>query len=187
MGLDITAYSHLKHVGKHPIPVDDEEYCYDRGHINAFSYASFPLSFAGLEGADESYEIWGQSFIGGHCYVPTEETETLGFRAGSYAGYSYYRNLLSDTFINLLRDVSKLEDTGYWVTLEKQTHAQFYELVNFADNEGCIGPVAAEKLYHDHVNGREQFLAAHRDYIELYDEWTQAFDLARHDGLVQFH
>lgn len=188
MGLDITAYSHLRHLGKHQIPPDDEDYCYDNDHVTAFAYASFPLSFRGLEGADEAANsAWGRDFIGGHCYVPTEKTETLGFHAGSYSDYSYYRNLLSSVFISLSRNMTKLEHEDYWETLEKQTHAPFYELINFADNEGCIGPVAAEKLYQDHVNGRSQFLAAHPDYIYMYDEWTEAFDLARHDGLVKFH
>jgi hypothetical protein len=44
VGLDITAYSNLKPVGKHT----DEAWCENEDHIYAFAYDSFPLSFRGI-------------------------------------------------------------------------------------------------------------------------------------------
>lgn len=75
MGLDITAYSHLKHVGKHakdpalnegePGGVDD--WCYYDNHVQG-------------------------------CYEVTDETVTHGFCAGSYGGYNRWRQNLQDQF-----------------------------------------------------------------------------------------
>lgn len=191
MGLDITAYSHLKLAGKMCNSEDEyaENFC-EENHVSAFAYASFPRSYEGLAGADEVLEMgWaGSKFIGGYCYAFTDKTESTGFCAGSYGGYGYYRNALSDCFLDLKKDLAAYPtDENYWERLAKMTDVPFYELINFADNEGSIGPVAAEKLYHNHVEGRDAFLKHSPDYIHLYDNWTHAFDLARNDGLVHFH
>lgn len=187
MGLDITAYSHLELAGKMCDAEDD--FC-SENHVNAFSYASFPKSYAGLAGADEEFTMGRSSFIGGYCYKPTDKTEMRDFCAGSYGGYSVYRNELSDLAFGMKNDLTSFGDNSYWNRLTALGEGPFWEQINFADNEGSIGPVAAEKLYHDYVNNRDKFLA-HVDnderFVYLYDEWTQAYDLARHDGLVRFH
>lgn len=188
MGLDITAYSHLELAGK----MCDEataDFCYEN-HVQAFSYSAFPKSYAGLAGADEEFTMgWGSgsSFIGGYCYRFTDKTEMRDFRAGSYGGYSVYRNELSDLAFGMKNDLTSFGDNSYWNRLTALGEGPFWEQINFADNEGSIGPVAAEKLYHDYVENREKFLASAPDWIEIYDEWTEAYDLARHDGLVHFH
>lgn len=200
MGLDITAYSHLELVDECEYRKDeDHEGCYDTGHVRAFSYTAFPRSFRGLAGADNVIDIGGSKFMGGYCYTPTEKTVTHAFHAGSYSGYSVYRNHLSTCFLGRGRVVENwLDEDGYWDWLDALPEGTpFYELINFADNEGCIGPIASEKLYKEHIDGRQTFVqyVAQLDgvqqrkdrFIESYDNWVTAFDLARQDGLVSFH
>lgn len=174
MGLDITAYSKLKHVGKHPKDPDLNEgesggmddWCYYDEHVQAFAYDSFPQSFRGVPviggGPDDD-------FLFGGCFAMTLETKTHAFCAGSYGGYSRWRENLQMQF-NPERDPEK----------------PFYELIWFADNEGIIGPDAAADLLADFKAHAETYVGSEYDRVK-YDDWTKAFELAADGGLVRFH
>lgn len=171
MGLDITAYSHLVAVGKHT-----EKWCEDwEHHVEAYAYDCFPQSFLGIPVlTTESHS--GEGFLIGGCYAITEATETHDFRAGSYGGYNQWRADLQQQF-----------------NPERDPDGPFYELIWFADNEGCIGEIAAAELLAD--------FRAHADRYESrvdpewvsgygrqkYADWTRAFELAAAGGLVKFH
>lgn len=166
MGLDITAYSHLSAVGKHTAG-----WCEDDDHVTAMAYDSFPDSFRGIPViSTETHGITG--FLMGGCYAITEKTETHGFRAGSYSGYNRWREDLQLQF-NPKRDPAE----------------PFYELIWFADNEGCIGEIAAADLLADFRQHATDYAAAHSDEYdrERYADWTTAFRLAAAGGLVRFH
>jgi hypothetical protein len=201
MGLDITAYSHLKHIG----PCYDRfEEDHDESHILTYAYTSFPDSFRGLGGfteADdyESFSFTGETcFMGGHCYAPTPQTEKHRFHAGSYSGYSIWRARLA-TFAWQDAPNSDILRDRFWDNIMQHRGKPFYELINFADNEGCIGPVAADKLFDEFTTYRDEFRAWVKANPELkfkhvqentltsYDNWMRAFDLASYNGLVRFH
>lgn len=169
MGLDITAYSRLKHVGQRV----EEEWCEDENHVSAYAYDCFPQSFRGIPVLGTKAASGGDAFIEGGCYQVTDETETHGFRAGSYSGYSQWRADLQEQF-NPGRDPD----------------GPFYELIWFADNEGTIGPDAARDLMVDF----EQHAAGYNppggwaEYGQSkYADWMHAFTLASDHGLVAFH
>ena len=179
MGLDITAYSHLEHVGKHtkdptrnegePGGLDDS--CYYAEHVEAYAYDSFPQSFRGIPVLGTSGQ-GSEKFLVGGCYAITEKTETHGFRAGSYGGYGVWRADLQKQF-NPNRDPD----------------GPFYELIWFADNEGTIGPDAAADLLADFREHAEQYKPGeHKDYFAAkYADWTRACELAADYGLIDFH
>lgn len=162
MGLDITAYSHLTHVGKHT-----DGWCEDEDHVQAYAYDGFDASFRGIPilGID-------QQFIIGGCYAVTEQTERYGFRAGSYSGYNVWRDDLRRQF-----------------NQATEPDQPFYELIFFADNEGCIGLDAAKDLLADFEQHAGRYRPAqHEDYFyEKYSDWTRACRLAADGGLVEFH
>ncbi len=169
MGLDITAYSKLTPVGKHA-----DDYCEDEDHVHAFAYSCFPESFRGIPVLGE-WAVSGTSFLEGGCYAVTDGTETLGFRAGSYTGYNQWRDDLRLQF-----NPDTLPDLP------------FYELIWFADNEGCIGPEAAADLLQDF----RAMAASYRPpretgypeyYTDKYRDWTRACELAAESGLIHFH
>lgn len=176
MGLDITAYSYLRHIGLHEKDPDlnggetDGWYCYRDGHHTAFAYKGFEASFRDIP-------ILGQddTFIYGGCYEDTENTDEHSFRAGSYGGYNQWRDDLRVQF-----------------NPEVKPELPFYELIYFADNEGTIGPKACRDLAYDFNTNREAYFALTgtgydgRYDQELYDRWTVAMMLGESDGLVRF-
>jgi hypothetical protein len=169
MGLDITAYSHLTHVGRHT----DEDWCEMEYHVQAYAYSCFPQSFRGIPILATRASGSDEEFIEGGCYAWTEGTEKHGFRAGSYGGYNRWRADLQQQF-----------------NPDRDPDGPFYELIWFADNEGSIGPEAAKDLlvdFHEHASAYVP-PADWGDYgRERYADWTRAFELAAADGLVDFH
>lgn len=173
MGLDITAYSRLKHVGKHAIDPELNEdepgpWCYYEGHVLAYAYDSFPASFAGIP-------VLGKrdGFIEGGCYVRTDATQTHPFRAGSYSGYGAWRSDLREQF-----------------NPEEDPDGPFFELIYFADNEGSIGPDAARELLRDFRLNANLYSVSELHpgwWRDKYDDWTRACELAADGGLIDFH
>ena len=112
------------------------------------------------------------------------ETEAVdGFRAGSYGGYNVWRALLCRVMLGV-------EPRAVWNDPDKWRSQPFYGLINFADNEGCIGPVWSARLAKEFAEGRERFHAHPEvgDYERSkYDEWMKAFEAAAQNGCVEFH
>lgn len=164
MGLDITAYSRLTAVGKHV-----EDWCEEDDHVHAFSYDSFPQSFRGIPILGTDYFPDGSAFLEGGCYAVTDNTETHGFRAGSYGGYNVWRANLQEQF-----------------NPDRHPDGPFYELIWFADSEGTIGPEAARDLLADFQELADPDVVP-AGWPNRFSDWTRAFELAAADGLVRFH
>lgn len=181
MGLDITAYSHLAPVGNHTDGWCNEEDGHgDLLHIQAFAYDCFPASFAGIPVLGKRTS-GGAAFLEGGCFARTDKTQEHDFRAGSYSGYNAWRTHLASQF-NLSTDDDGMPDPAL----------PFYELIWFADNEGCIGPEAAFHLLDDFRVHKGVYVPTgwERDVgrpTTKYDEWMRAFELAADGGLVRFH
>lgn len=95
------------------------------------------------------------------------------FRAGSYSLYNQWRDILDEN----------ISDGN-----------SFRELINFADNEGVIGPIVSKKLYKDFEDNYEKALKVSEQldddfgsyWIEKYKLWTEAFKSASDNGAVIF-
>ena len=110
----------------------------------------------------------------------------MSFRAGSYGGYSTWRNMLA-------------EAAGYdsadqvWAG---EFSGPFVELINFSDCEGYIGPHVSAKLLADFLEYRdevEKYVSeAYGDghefeyFMDRYDCWIGAFETASDNGVVVF-
>jgi hypothetical protein len=165
MGLDIMAYSQLKHVEDH---LATGSWCEDEDHISACAYDAFPRSFRGIP-------VLGQrdGFLVGGCYVVTEKTETVRFRAGSYSGYGQWRDRMA------------LEFQGKPAGPDLDPDGPFYELLWFADNEGCIGPEAAADLLEDFRENASSWTPVW-PHSDPYVGFMTACELAADGGLVEF-
>lgn len=102
---------------------------------------------------------------------------TTSFEAGSYGGYGDWRHELAA--------IGGYEAEDAWHG--RVVSAPFVELVNFADNEGVIGPKTSAKLANDFATHRD----AAQDQMErygfgLYVKWQEAFTMARNGGFVNF-
>ena len=178
MGLDITAYEKVTLVEDEHKQGEDANgnWCQEspeyggKGHVRAYlGSPSFAQSFRGLEE--------------GRCYLP--EGESFEFRAGSYSGHGAFRDALSKIALGVPPGVT-------WQYPERYRDEPFFELINFSDCEGAIGPEACTDLARDFQEGHSKVRAQLTNsfdgyFAELYDTWQEAFELAAGDGLVDFH
>ena len=163
MGLDITA---LGKAARQEIDTEDDEAiddAYDRGLVDVWVNESFAEQADGLASGFYASD------------------EMMGFSAGSYSGYNRWREWLSETMLG--QPPEKI-----WECPSLAAGLPFTELINFADNEGIIGPTTSAKLARDFEANN---LAAHKTgktyFIEIYNNFRKAFEMASDDGLVQFH
>ena len=166
MGLDITAYRKVS-----PAPeanLDSDGYPKDADCVLVHQ--------ASLEFTEENWP--GRS--GGLKPGVYSVTDEYDFRAGSYGGYNAWRNWLAT--VAGYANAEAAWNSG-------QTEGPFYELIHFADNEGVIGAAASAKLakdFADHQTKAEQ-LSPDGYYIQKYNDWRKAFEMAADDGFVNFH
>jgi len=114
---------------------------------------------------------------------------TLSFRAGSYSGYNIFRSILCQSFFGF-------KPEKIWENPENYTGQDFVELINFSDCEGFIGYKTSQKLYNDFIKNKDKFVKYLENecfeensklyYIDKYDEWTEAFQVASEQGVVVF-
>lgn len=174
MGLDISAYGRLVKAPAHIIDQCDGSDCPD-GFVRFYSNSDFPGRDAGIE--DMAVYAFASS---------------TGFRAGSYSGYNLWRDELAKLagYPAVRPDESEgavvphLHARGAWLT----DTGPFYELIQFSDCEGAIGPTVSAKLARDFAEYQLK-ADAHQEswFRDLYGKWRNAFELAADGGAVSFH
>jgi len=108
------------------------------------------------------------------------EGKSISFGVGSYGTYNGFRDRLSKIAHGVNPNV-------IWKNPEIYKSSAFYELVNFSDCEGVIGPDTAGKLLSDFKKYREEFMSEHDVWEgETYDNWIKALEIASNDGLLIF-
>lgn len=220
MGLDISAYSHLRYVK--PPPDDGEDWDYDR-YVYAYEVDGNRADgrAMGLYAHTHPHHVWWHAEHGNYD-IPDEEceridqhiaglrdgstkpgtpgdlavmpdalpiTEQMGFRAGSYSGYNWWRKQLSQCALEMEPD--EVWEGG------AADGAPFVELIDFPDNEGVIGPETSAKLLADFEEHEARVLEVAKSRIkeqseleyftEIYGEFKAAFGLAAANGFVMFH
>lgn len=115
--------------------------------------------------------------------------EVARFSAGSYSGYSAFREWLVE-LVDLANTEEKYKDMlpeGYEITF-----FEFDSLCNFSDCDGVIGPVYAQRL-HEEFKAFEKIaesVSRHENHLygmyEVYKNFLKAFDMARKNGMVRF-
>lgn len=115
------------------------------------------------------------------------------FSIGGYSSYSVWRDALAHA-------IHGVSDETVWerahvleaAALAGADMPAFYELIHFADNEGCIGPSVCRKLHRDFMEHQGTFLkwAAWQpyDFGDTYRKFVAAFAIAATGdcGIVQF-
>lgn len=174
MGLDITAYSKLEYIETMNTEAWENKYWMHRNEMpyrTAHATHWIPALAERAEGIVEDgvYKVNGERF---------------DFRAGSYSGYNDWREWLSVTMLGVT-------PRTIWQNAAKYQGFPFYELINFSDAEGIIGPVVAAKLATDFaVHQKKAEKEGRADdgwYARKYAEWRKAFELASDGGMVEFH
>jgi len=127
-------------------------------------------------------------------YSSTNDSRHHSFRAGSYSGYNRWREDLSMAIHGVMPSI-------IWKSPEKYEGKDFFEIINFSDCEGCMGPQVSEKLYSDFIKNKEPFVKFMEDRygkaedsgfsessyrITIYDDFTLAFEIAKDSGVLIF-
>lgn len=163
MGLDITVYRNL-----HPAPDFTDE------TVRATIMPGYEERARGLpEG-------------------PLLGERVFGFHAGSYSGYSAWREQLAKLAnypavphqSSWEKESRALHSAGAWAA----TEGPFWELIHFSDCEGTIGPRTSFKLAKDFADFQVKADAHPYEYFRAkYAEWRRAFETAQDFGAVDFH
>lgn len=170
-GLDVTAYEKLTIVTSPQFDEDGEAVGKNQVELAPVEFAE---RFAGL--------------TAGKVYRYQSSFE---FRAGSYSGYNYWRNELAK-LAGYKRTPYKSYDgkteLRYDATVWNIKKGPFWELIDFSDAEGVIGPVVCKRVYKDFL--QYQVVAAkHPDeyFRSSYEDWKKAFAMCANDGAIVFH
>lgn len=117
-------------------------------------------------------------------------SRAVGFRAGSYSGYNWWREQLCKFALDAVPN-------DVWGDPEHYEGRPFVELINFSDCDGSIGATTAAKLlddfeaYADQVVGWAASAITDDDersyFLESYGEWQNAFAIASDHGFLIFH
>lgn len=169
-GLDITAYRNLTIVKSPRLTSDGIP---EGKNQIILSPSGFPERFQGLES--------------GKVYKFKSNFE---FRAGSYSGYNYWRNELAKLagYEQSPYTFNGKTELRYDATAWGQEKGPFWELINFSDAEGVIGPHVCKKIYKDFVQySNEAKQHADMYFRESYENWKKAFSMCAHNGAIAFH
>ncbi len=171
MGLDISVYR--KAILVNNVEVDEDGEPVD----TALRKAYYNDDLTRLFRLREAYDVFDAQADGLEPGFYLFE-DSMGFRAGSYGGYNGWRSTLATVGGYTADDAHS----------GKVLAGPFFELVNFSDCEGTIGPVTSAKLLNDFILLQERAESMMNDYeFAKYKEWTEAFQMASDGGFVSFH
>lgn len=185
MGVSITAHETIELVEDHWSSKGFCDLRYDaddnQDHDQAYVYDAFTPSAAGLEllGVKD-----GMGY--GRCYRFRGKREHVDF---SYGGYGQFRRALCKAAYGV--DAERA-----WGEPETYSGHPFWLMINFADNEGWIGPTAAAQLAREFEDNAGRIKAKFReqpaepmswgDFTEEYDTFARLFRLAADTGAVVY-
>ncbi len=170
MGLDISAYKGLKKLDA-TVNEDGEAVFRSTGETLDWQEYCTPYINPDFEGRAEGLEA--DAVYGFEA--------SMGFRAGSYSGYNWWRRQLA-VLAGYGSDQKAFESDG----------GPLWELICFSDCEGSIGPVVSAKLAREfaELQPKVDALADTEEYAyfrSLYASWREAFEMAAQGGMVDFH
>lgn len=143
------------------------------------------------ENEEDGYHVWDGGFEGrlgtiakGH-YEAAPGADCVAFYAGSYGGYSRWRE-------NLCRFVYARTPEAVW---EDAAAGPFIEQIAFSDCDGSIGSEISAKLARDYAEWQPKIEEAVRAldaeaaawFLECYANWRRVFECAARGGVVIFH
>ncbi len=177
MGLDITAYRQLTKLdvlfNEDGEPIDPSTNEPMENYFKPYSNPDFPGRADGLDGT-YSYEYAEHVFSRGYgSYGRWRET------LAKLAGYPLHERVKFGA-------VEASHAAAAWNG--KIIEGPFYELVNFADNEGTIGPIVAAKLLRDFVEFDERAKAITEPlFYDGYCDMRRGLEIAADSGALDFH
>ena len=164
MGLDISAYSRVFDKKYLLLEKLEDERELENHEIYLYGNGHFSKHQDGI--GEGVYSFKGDYF---------------SFGAGSYGTYGEWRRELR-SIVN-----GEMEDQDFYSNYHLFENTPFFELINFSDCEGFIGPKTSKKLYNDFAKHENRFKGEDEYFLDKYEKWKEAFRLASNNGIVDFH
>lgn len=125
------------------------------------------------------FEQWLGSIKPKHNYKVTGDSHRYD---SSYTSYGNFKNLLAlfttnRTYFEMCDDLTAFKDTP------------FYEIFDFGDNEGFIGPEVSAELNTDFKQWRDGFKKFIKEdfyLLEKYDDLLHVYEKGADNGIVSF-
>lgn len=181
MGLDITAYSKVTLLD---VSFDQEKYTATDNKTQQ------EVDFDVVPFVNPDFPKQAEGIVDRGVY---KAEKNYSFRAGSYSGYSIWREELSK-LAGYEKSIADRWGTpvarhthGAW--LSKESDSPFLELICFSDCEGVIGSEVSKKLLKDFSDFKHIVDEMSDDsyFKRVYNNFHEAFRLASNDGMVEFH
>ncbi len=103
----------------------------------------------------------------------------MEFDAGSYRNHGSFRSRLAQ--------FSGLTQEDVFKDPEKCKDIEFFELINFYDNEGTLDYITAGKLLKD-FNSHLEEMIDDKIWLLVYNDWLEACRLCvKHKGMIYFN
>ena len=107
------------------------------------------------------------------------------FRGASYP-YSAH-NRFRENLVKLVGREDLLDSGGKIKWDELPSEIPFYDLIDFADNEGCLDWEVSNTIYSDFVKYNEKAKLEMNEYdYSKYKTWLETFKFAKNNGVVVF-
>lgn len=134
---------------------------------------------------DDCWKHKIKNLIDGQLY---EGRVTDSYVSYSYSTHSRFREFLIKV---IGKDEELLNDHGRirWDDLSTKSDIPFYDLIWFADNEGCLDWEVSEKLFKEFEENFQAALQMESKYkymVEKYLDWYNIFKDAKNKGVVVF-
>lgn len=160
MGLDVSVYRNVK------VTKDEEDY----------DFEAFVI--------DKSWEYKINNLKKDAIYIGEICEAQTGYSYSSH--YHFRKELLRLTSNNNFISGDDID----FDTLDGNADIPFYELINFADNEGCLDWEISEKLYHQFELYKDVAKEYFKDkkWYNKYLEWMEIFKEGKNiNSVVVFH
>jgi hypothetical protein len=197
MGLDIRSYSKLENKGMPQgyesedfdiweiVNIDDDSFIFYNDGSNSYS-VEYKLADGGSRfGIDRCDDLYPG------LYHESHETCSHSFSAGSYGCYNDFRR-------DICLCVNGVHPQEIWENPDKWRKSPLFELINFSDCEGRIGPEVCKKLLNEmkenYLNFIKFLVDSYSEYdihsIEYYkiryENFIKCFEIASENGVVIF-
>ena len=107
------------------------------------------------------------------------------FRGISYSYSSH--NRFREKLVNLINRTDLLNLEGKIIWDNMPNNIPFYDLINFADNEGCLDWEVSETIYSDFKKFNRKAKKEMNEYdYSSYQEWLETFKISKNKGVVVF-
>lgn len=129
---------------------------------------------------DESWKNKVKNFEYGKSYTGDLINDSLDY---PYSSHGRFREAL----IRLIQREDLLDAEGKIKWNELPSDLPFIDLIDFADNEGCLDYEVAKNLFEDFDQWKldaEKYLSEYE--LSIYKKWTQIFKDASDNGIIVF-